>query len=105
MRIWLLAAAFVLSGCAIDRSWDTDASGTRLIQKQSDFIFEVEEPMAKAMGCGGYELCPQARALLDERMKAKRYCTLGYTVNSVGWDHQGRFYALGPCQRVPWYRS
>jgi hypothetical protein len=102
LKILLAAvAALLLAGCAIDTRWDPDTPGTRLIQKHSDFLFEVEEPMAKAMGCTGYELCPQVRALLDERMKARRYCTLGYTVNSVGWTHTGQFYALGPCQRAP----
>ena len=60
----------------------------------------LEAPKARALGCTGYELCPQMRALLDERMKAKRYCGKGYTVNSVGWARDGQFYALGPCQRA-----
>jgi hypothetical protein len=104
-KILFVVIALLLAGCTIDRKWDADAPETLLIQKQSDYIFEVEGPKAKAMGCTRYEMCPQMRALLDERMKAKRYCTLGYTVNSVGWTHEDRFYALGACQRVPWYRS
>lgn len=99
-KILIAAAALLLSGCTIDRHWDYDTPETRLIQKQSGFVFEIEPQKAKAMGCTGFELCPQVRALLDERMKAKRYCSKGYTVNSVGWTRDGQFYALGPCQRA-----
>lgn len=98
-KIFIALAALLLAGCAIDRHWDHDTPETRLIQKQSAFVFEVEAQKAKALGCTGYELCPQMRALLDERMKAKRYCTRGYAVNSVGYTRDGQFYALGPCQR------
>ena len=96
-----LSASFALclAGCTtLDKSWDYDAPGTHLIERQSSFIFQVDAPNARAMGCTGYELCPQVRALLDERMKARGYCRNGYNVNSVSWNVQGQFYAHGPCQ-------
>ena len=96
----LIAAAFALSGCAVDLLYDVDAPQTRLEQGESHFLFRVEPPKAKALGCTGYEMCPQMRALLDERMKAKGYCTKGYSVNSVSWTHEGQFYAMGSCQRA-----
>jgi len=102
LRTCLLAAALFLGGCAHDhRWWDYDAPGSRLMQRHSDFIFEVEGANAKALGCSGYVLCPRMAALLDERMKAARFCEKSYAVNSVGWNHSGQFYATGPCEKIP----
>jgi len=91
--------ALGLASCAnIDRIWDYDSPGMRLVERESSFIFEIDGPYARAMGCTGYELCPQARAALDERMKVRHFCRNGYNVNSVSWNTRGQFYAHGPCQ-------
>ncbi len=87
------------ASCTLDRLVGYDAQGVRLVERQTDFIFEMEAPKAKAMGCTENELCPNVRTLLEEKMKSLQYCGKGYSVRSVGWS-KGLFVVNGPCQRT-----